>query len=185
MHLINYKKNAGVGMIEVLITLLIISIGLLGLVALQTQSVRAATDSSQRTAAIDMVTEVLERMHINRAQAVIYQAAVANNCAAPPAVQCGSGRVANNIVVGVACTAQQMAVYDVWEAMCDHGNVDANGRGKSTAFDNVVQPQLLMACNPAPCAVNSTVTMTLTIPGRPNARKAVPDNHRVVMTAVL
>ncbi|MCB1742831.1 MAG: type IV pilus modification protein PilV [Gammaproteobacteria bacterium] len=54
--------QSGVTLIEVLIALLVMSIGLLGLAALQTQSLRFNTDSMIRTQATSLANEIIEQM---------------------------------------------------------------------------------------------------------------------------
>ena len=171
-------------MVELMITLLIIAVGLLGLASLQTQAVRTTTDAGQRTAGVQLATELVERMHMNSAQALAYQAAFAGGCPAVAPAQCSSGRVGQNIVAGVACTAAQMANYDVWESLCDHGNL-TDGRGKSAVRDYMINPQVNMVCNPAACAAGSTVSITLSWQGRPDARKAIAPQDTVVINTVL
>ncbi len=57
-------------MIEVLVSLVIICIGVLGMVALQTRSVALSQDSVQRSNAMVLANELLELMRSNRDQVV-------------------------------------------------------------------------------------------------------------------
>ncbi len=187
MNVTKVKNMRGVGMVEIMITLLIIAVGLLGLAAMQTQAMRSTTDTLKRTAGLQMATELIERMHMNSAQAVVYQntfAAYSAACPANPVVQCSAATVNRATVVGAQCNASQMAQYDAWEVMCDHGNV-INGRGKGAANDYIDQPQVAMVCNPADCSAGSTVTMTLFWQGRADSRKAIVVPDQVVVTSSL
>ena len=56
----------GVGMIEVLITVLVLSIGLLGLAALQGFSLQGNQVSYQRTQATNIAYEIIDDMRANR-----------------------------------------------------------------------------------------------------------------------
>lgn len=187
----HFRYMSGVGMIEVLVTMLVLAVGLLGLAALQTQSVKASAESGQRSIALNMVSELFERMHMNRQQIDQYQTDItAAVCGAAPANQCSTGRVGGNTVAGVQCTPEELATFDVWDVMCDHGNRVAQ-QGKSTAFDFVVLPVMTMTCTnaagavQAPCAVNNTVTLNMTWQGRRDSRKAAVQNGRVIMSSVL
>ena len=187
MIIVNIKNMRGVGMIEIMITLLIIAIGLLGLAAMQNQAMRSTTDTLRRTAGLQMATELIERMHMNSGQALTYQnvfAVLNAGCPANPPVQCSAATIGRVSVAGAQCNANQMAAYDAWEVMCDHGNV-IDGRGKGAANDYIDQPQMTMVCNPVNCPVGSTVTMTLSWQGRPDARKTIVVPDRVVVTSSL
>ncbi len=63
------KRQRGVGLIEVLIALLVLSIGLLGLAALQTQSLKFNQGAFLRTHATTLSYDMLDRMRANREQA--------------------------------------------------------------------------------------------------------------------
>jgi type IV pilus assembly protein PilV len=62
----------GFTLIEVLITLVIIAIGVLGLAALQGRSHLAAVESAQRAQAVALVNDMAARININRANAAAY-----------------------------------------------------------------------------------------------------------------
>ena len=132
----------GISMIEVLITLLILSVGLLGLATLQGQALKGTFDSAQRSTAIWLAQELAERMRANAPAAADYVAAsAASACpsaAAPlPAKLCsdyntGSAKVnaANN------CSAAEVAQFDFWEVACGYDN-GANIKSNSSDFVNL------------------------------------------------
>ncbi len=61
------ERQRGFGMIEVLVALMIFSIGLLGLIRLQTISLQGSTSAARRATAVILGQEILERMRINQA----------------------------------------------------------------------------------------------------------------------
>ena len=67
---LKYKKNGvhlrGFSLIEVLIALLILSVGLLGFALLQTMSVRFAQAANYRTIATNLSYELFDQMRANR-----------------------------------------------------------------------------------------------------------------------
>ena len=65
----NLKQQRGVGLVEVLIALLVLSIGLLGLAALQTQALKFNQGAFLRTHATTLAYDILDRMRANRDQA--------------------------------------------------------------------------------------------------------------------
>ena len=111
-------KATGFSLIEVLVTLLILSVGLLGLAVLQTNSIKEGVDSGQRSQAAWLVQELVERMRANEDGHVTgYTAAAgdANLCANGPAKFCSdyfNGTVKTNAATN--CTADEMAEFDVW-----------------------------------------------------------------------
>lgn len=59
------KQDRGFTLIEVLVALLVLSIGLLGLAALQTTSLQLNTSSYQRTQATLLAYDIIDRMRAN------------------------------------------------------------------------------------------------------------------------
>ncbi|WP_157995398.1 type IV pilus modification protein PilV [Peristeroidobacter soli] len=64
------RHGAGMTLIEVLVTLVIISVGLLGVAALQLTTVRNNYDSYVRSQAAVLAADMLDRMRVNRAVAL-------------------------------------------------------------------------------------------------------------------
>lgn len=64
------RKSRGVTLIEVLVAVLVLSIGLLGMAGLQARALRGSNSSMQRTQAVMLSYYVLDAMRIDKAQAV-------------------------------------------------------------------------------------------------------------------
>lgn len=64
-------SQAGTTLIEVLITVVLVSIGLLGLAGLQLTTVQNTNSSGERFAATILAQDVLERMRANRQEALL------------------------------------------------------------------------------------------------------------------
>lgn len=64
------RHQSGLSLIEVLITVVLVSIGLLGLAGLQLTSVRNSSSSSERFVATTLAQDILERMRANRNRAI-------------------------------------------------------------------------------------------------------------------
>lgn len=110
------NKQKGITLIEVLVTLLVTTVGLLGLAALQLKALQATADSGQRTQAVWLMQDLVERMRANpRADDSKYVAAV--SCGTQP-VQCAP----TPDKPSVTCTADQMAYFDLWEAQCRYSS---------------------------------------------------------------
>jgi len=93
----------GVTMLEVLIAILIISVGLLGTAGLQAVGLRASVAANERTAATLLAYDAADRMRANMAGVALgayhnYTATQTANCLAL-----------------AGCTPQQLAQHDMWE----------------------------------------------------------------------
>lgn len=66
----NFPRQSGVTLVEVLITVVLVSIGLLGLAGLQLTSVRNSSSSNERFMATTLAQDIIERMRANRAGAI-------------------------------------------------------------------------------------------------------------------
>ncbi|MCE7903118.1 MAG: type IV pilus modification protein PilV [Gammaproteobacteria bacterium PRO9] len=63
------NKQSGLSLIEVLITVVLVSIGLLGLAGLQLMTVQNTNSAAERFEATTLARNILERMRANRQQA--------------------------------------------------------------------------------------------------------------------
>ena len=77
--------NMGFSMIEVLITIVILTIGLLGLAGLQTKALTAQMESYQRSQALILLKDIGDRIDANRKNALSYVTTVGTGAACPPA----------------------------------------------------------------------------------------------------
>ncbi|NNF17086.1 MAG: type IV pilus modification protein PilV [Gammaproteobacteria bacterium] len=96
-------------MMEVLVTVVILSVGMLGIAALYVESLKSGQTALARTKAINLAADMADRVRVNRAGESFYN--VGNAAAgATPVAQCG----ARNTVAAEECTAEEMAAYDIW-----------------------------------------------------------------------
>jgi type IV pilus assembly protein PilV len=124
---------AGLTMIEILVTLIILSIGLLGMAALQLSGIRSVNSSTYRTQATLLADDIAERMRANTTAvdansfAAINSAAI--NCTTVPNPYCGEYYDGSANVAAQSCTAAQMATYDinVWFCGERYGSGRRNG----------------------------------------------------------
>jgi type IV pilus assembly protein PilV len=95
-------------MLEVLITLVIIAIALLGTAGLQVYAMRMGKSSEFRTQAIFLASDIAERMEANKTAAVAGSYATSDTAPATMGVDCGA----------LACDSSNLALYDLsqWEA---------------------------------------------------------------------
>lgn len=133
-------QQRGSSLIEILVTVLIFAIGMLGMAALQLSALRSTSDSSQRSQAIWLVQDLAERMRANPSGSAAEYAA-APDCTALPANQCASryNPTTSSVVAASTCTSSQMAAFDRWEAQCSYAALAAyaNNNGRATSRDFV------------------------------------------------
>jgi type IV pilus assembly protein PilV len=136
MFMLNRRKTSqsGFSLIELLVALIVFSIGLLAIAGLQTVSKRANYESLQRTVAAQVANGALEDMRTNGGGIGIYLAA--------GDIGGGSRGVqpVPNCKAGAECNQAQKAAYDIWfwEQMLD-GNLEMNA---GTAAGGLVLPTL-------------------------------------------
>jgi len=72
LHLRRLGRQSGFSLLEILITMLILTIGLLGLAGLQVMAQRAGQESFQRAQAMVLLGDIVDRINTNRAAAACY-----------------------------------------------------------------------------------------------------------------
>lgn len=92
-------RQYGFSLVEVLITLVIMSVGMLGIAGLYVQSMQAGRTSMFRHNAVTLAGDVADRIRANPSAGVAY--------AAP------NGANNNCVTGGVDCTPAQMAAHDI------------------------------------------------------------------------
>lgn len=94
------NAHAGFGLVESLVALVVISVGMIGIAALYGQGLSASRTALYRTIAVNLASDMADRIRVNRLGGASYGGAAANN-------NCGAGG-------GTNCTTAQMAAHDVW-----------------------------------------------------------------------
>ncbi|MFO0523468.1 MAG: type IV pilus modification protein PilV [bacterium] len=128
-------RARGFTMIEILVSLTLIAVGLLGLAQLIVKGQRASFEAYQRQQAIALANDMLEKIKANRARAADYVAA------APVATPLGEGNRFDDLTTGTitncatsTCTPDLLAAYDVayWDGLLQ-GTTETFNAGASTA----------------------------------------------------
>ena len=98
------KYQAGVGLIEILVALLVLAIGILGFVALQYRAVEATSEAINRVQAMNIARDMAERIRANRDGLTAYKTQ--------------TGTATNQVAYKIncmtsACSASDLADFDV------------------------------------------------------------------------
>ena len=118
----SHSRQSGFSLLELLVALVVFSIGLLAVAGLQTVSKQANFEGLQRTTAAQIATGLLEDMRMNGEGINVYRTAAA--------IGGGSrgGEPVPNCRIGAECNAAQKAAFDLWfwEQALD-GNLETSG----------------------------------------------------------
>ncbi|MGH8435974.1 MAG: type IV pilus modification protein PilV [Pseudomonas sp.] len=177
-------RQSGVSLIEVLVTLLVFAIGLLGLAGLQLKALQGANDGVQRAHATWILQDFADRVYANDDATVADYSGNAPNCAALPDPICADyfNAVTNAKVNAANCTPAQMAAFDRWETACryrDTAAYQANAaaiitRSGSRDFINM-QASNIAARDSDADAINDSLDITLTWRGKGGVNTANQD----------
>lgn len=99
------NKQRGIGLMEVLVALVILSIAILGFAALQLRAVSASLEAGNNIHATNLARDLAERMRLNRDGFATYRAASSN--------QATRDGAASTACETAACNAAALATYDL------------------------------------------------------------------------
>ena len=117
-------QQHGFSLVEVLIALVILSVGMLGIAGLYVQSMQAGRTSMFRHHAVTLAGDVADRIRANPRAGVAYA---------------GAGADSNCVLGGVDCSEAEMAANDIF--LWDQQAADSLPNGDVTVvFDNTVVP---------------------------------------------
>lgn len=118
------KPQRGFSLVEVLIALVILSVGMLGIAGLYVQSLQAGRTSLFRHNAVTLAGDVADRIRANPRARVAYQ---------------GGGADHGCVATGTDCSEVQMAAHDIllWRAQADGTLPDGD---VTVGFDDTVFP---------------------------------------------
>lgn len=104
-------RYRGATLIEVIISVFIFAVGVLGFASLQSKSIQATFDNTQRDQVVWLSQSLIDRIRVNKPGATTYAAALTDfdfaDCATP-ATLCDAA----------TCSETEMATYDVWDMYC-------------------------------------------------------------------
>ena len=107
---LSLRSQNGVGMAEVLVSIFVIALGILGLTSMQANAKRGSYDALQRSIATSLTRDFVERIRSNPSSASLAVYGAINNIGgntitSEPTPNC---KTAN-------CTPAQLAAHDIWE----------------------------------------------------------------------
>ena len=118
MKYLNRKFHTGFTLMEVLVALLVLSIGLLGMAGMQVFSLSSNYDAYLRTQATFFAYELIDKVRANRTEALVggYDTAIATI----------AGTVTDCQSATANCSPNQLAVFEVTQWKCALGAYQGN-----------------------------------------------------------
>jgi type IV pilus assembly protein PilV len=132
-------RERGFSLLEVLVALLVLSIGLLGIAGLQTFSLKFNHQSYERTQATVLISEMYEKIIAN-------PAAARNGLFNAVADASTSGSYAGTGCPTACTNSNELATYDIfiWKSALETGSVLSQGQGSITRIQNPADPNALV-----------------------------------------
>ena len=107
------SHQRGASLIEVLVSVFIFAIGVLGFASLQSRSIQSTFDNGQRDQVVWMSQSLVDRVRVNTPGTTTYASLLSNfdsgDCATP-ATMCDTA----------TCTSVEMATFDIWDIYCSN-----------------------------------------------------------------
>ena len=148
------KKQGGFSLLEVLISMVIIAVGLLGLSGMQVASLKGTTNAHARNVASMLAMELSERM---RANPLGVTGAFYDND-----VSCTTANSEARCRGNTVCNAEETARFDVLEVMCGvrRSNTNREGGAKNLLPNGTLQVDCTGSCGDANAIHNITLGWT-------------------------
>lgn len=138
------QRMKGFGLVEVMVALLVIAVGVMGLMSLQTYTLREAKEAEYYNRANFMAKDMFERMRGNFAGIGSYQVAL-GSAVATPTKNCDA------LAAGATCTAGEMVNWDIYK-WCE---------SLETAFRfSTIDPDQAFVCSALPGSIRLTTRNT-------------------------
>jgi type IV pilus assembly protein PilV len=160
----------GLSLIEVLVTIAITSIGLMGLLSLQMQSLRATSDTGNRGQAQMVLNDLQNRIHANKDASSNYVTSGSNVCIPKigaaaakvlsiPTKKCASYHTGSTLVPSaIDCTGAELAEWDLYEISCGSPKAD-DFQGNAIAY--LPSAQITITCTVLPCVDGKALNLSL------------------------
>lgn len=151
------KRQRGIGIIEVLVALLVVSIGVLGVAGLQLTGLQHSAGSFNRAKALLLAENMATRMRSNSEaveQGLFPFDSAGFSCAARPAPYCQASAAG----AADSCSYEELAEFDKFIVACgDWGG----GNSMQGVIDALPNGQMSIVCDENPCVPNSTYTVNV------------------------
>jgi len=161
------RSQRGVTLIELLVSVFVFAIGVLGFSALQTRSLQATYDNAQREDVVLIADSLISRIRSNRFVASDYVDVIngfGTVCPNAPATLCAEQQSGGAIA---ACAGEDLAAYDVWDVLCNNVDGTTGVISNSGGLGVVNGLDITLNCDDAfvdtdACSIGSDLTLNFT-----------------------
>ncbi len=149
----NITKQKGVSLLEVLIAVLVLSVGLLGLGGLQLHALKSSNDAHFRSVASLLAADLGDRIRINPEGVALAAYEISENqstsiCENTAPKLCTGANI---------CSVSELATFDLYQIACGV----TNGSNKSLGMKNLLPSATLsVACTGGTCDADKEHTIT-------------------------
>jgi type IV pilus assembly protein PilV len=188
------QLNRGFTLIEVLVTLVILTFGLLGIAGLMAKGQRIAFEAYQRQQAVTLATDMAERIRGNRLLAVTCPPGppcTSYTTGAPVTTPVGDGLFYNDYRTGaikdcasMACSIQELALYDIalWDGLLNGYSEQQVGSGTRVGgivnargcIEQLSDTSATCPAPPAPSTAQFSRTLRISVAWQGNDDTAAP-----------
>lgn len=143
-----FKRSRGFAMIEVLVTMIVLIVGILGYLGLQAQGLKNNHSAYIKSQVVSVIDDMADRMRANKAglNNNRYANIDTSTLSADPGFDCITDFTGTN--VANECSSQELATYDIYAWGKTLGALLFSGEGTVT-------------CNDSPCNSGSTHTIAV------------------------
>jgi len=154
------RKQGGVGLIEVLVALVVVSFGVLGMASLQLTGMKHSSGSFNRSKAMLFAQSMATRIRLNPVgvAALEYEDYTSKpaDCKAVPTTYCQARIGVTNTP---SCNATELAAFDLFSVAC--GDVGTSG-ADTGVIGTLPNGQLIVKCVDVDCKADSAYEITVT-----------------------
>ncbi len=153
------SNQRGIGILEVLIALVVVSFGVLGMASLQLTGMKHSSGGFNRTKALLYVQGMSGRIRLNTeaVESLAYAGfdSASLSCDTPPAPYCQASPVNAN---AADCNPEQLAAFDLFTMSC--GDLGSDG-AKDGVLGTLPSGNLSVTCLSTPCEADSDYQITV------------------------
>ncbi len=157
----SHKSQLGIGIVEVLVALVVVSLGVLGMASLQLTGMQQSTGGYNRAKALLYAENMATRMRTNRPaidgnNGYLFDGfeSTGLNCATKPTPYCQASDAGD----ADSCSIAELAAFDLFSIACgDWGAGEAN----SGVIGSLPNGQMTIDCDDSPCTPTSTYTLNV------------------------
>jgi len=135
MSSIYREKQSGISLIEILIALVVLAVGMLGMASMEIQAKRLAFDAAQRSQAVALANDMLERMrgNPNVLASYVVTGLGGESITTEPSPNCKTA----------SCNEDQLAAHDLWEweQALDGASITITSGGTTTNAGGLDSPR--------------------------------------------